>query len=34
MAEKLYQQANPKGAQGGQGFNPGVYDADFEEVKD
>ncbi len=46
MAEKLYQQANPQGAQAGQGFNPGdfnaqggkpddgVVDADFEEVKD
>ena len=25
MAEKLYQQANPQGAQGGQGFNPGDF---------
>ncbi len=27
MAEKLYQQANPQGAQGGQGFNPGDFNA-------
>jgi molecular chaperone DnaK len=27
MAEKLYQQTNPHGAQGGQGFNPGDFNA-------
>ncbi|MBQ1406390.1 MAG: molecular chaperone DnaK, partial [Oscillospiraceae bacterium] len=27
MAEKLYQQANPQGAQGVQGFNPGDFNA-------
>ena len=42
MSEKLYQQANPQGAQpGGEGFNPNegaaqgddnVYEADYREV--